>query len=253
MNKLRKHLLLMLALAVCAGVFLFPMTAYAVDDPTAAETVLEAEFDASDGEPATDEDVIPGEDADTAQEETESVIPPYDGPMNLTPDGSATVTDNIYVESTGLEFFTFTTAEGNVFYLIVDRLRTQDNVYFLNAVTEQDLLALAEKDGGSGTSVSSVPPVPDDTTPDDSASDTDDPEQPPAGKGGMSSGTLIFILIGAAAVGIAGYYFKILRPKQQRAADDDDADFADDDDYIDYGDGEDDYGAGKDDPDAGNE
>ena len=47
-------------------------------------------------------------------------------------------------EEEGKEFFTITTANDNVFYLIVDKQRDSENVYFLNAVTEEDLLALAE-------------------------------------------------------------------------------------------------------------
>ena len=46
----------------------------------------------------------------------------------------------------GKEFFTITTPSENVFYLVIDRQRTENNVYFLNAVTEKDLLALAEAD-----------------------------------------------------------------------------------------------------------
>ena len=60
----------------------------------------------------------------------------------FTPGGVATVVDNATSDD-GKEFFTFQTPEGNVFFLVIDRSRGQDNVYFLNAVTEQDLLALA--------------------------------------------------------------------------------------------------------------
>jgi hypothetical protein len=37
--------------------------------------------------------------------------------------------------------------DDGVFYLIIDRQRNTENVYFLNAVTEEDLIALAEKNG----------------------------------------------------------------------------------------------------------
>ena len=70
---------------------------------------------------------------------TETVAKPF------TPDGTGTVVDNATDED-GKEFFTITTPSENVFYLIIDRQRTEENVYFLNAVTEKDLLALAEAD-----------------------------------------------------------------------------------------------------------
>lgn len=47
-------------------------------------------------------------------------------------------------DADGKEFFTITTPAENVFYLVIDRQRETENVYFLNAVTEADLLALAE-------------------------------------------------------------------------------------------------------------
>ena len=242
MRKQRKLLSLTLALMLCAGVFLFPLTAYAeeetVEDTTTA--TVAADLEESADEIVADEDSVPYEDADPA-EETESGIPPYDGNGNITPDGTGTVIDNVFIEGNGLEFFTFTTEAGNIFYLVVDRMRAQDNVYFLNAVTEADLLALAEKDGTTLTaSTSGIPSTPGGTAPTDPTDD--DPaakEDPPADKGGVSSGSLIFILIGVAAVGGAGYYFKIVRPKQQRAADDDDSDYGDEEDYVDYGDDDD--------------
>ncbi len=74
-----------------------------------------------------------------ATEETE------DNPF--TPDGSATVVDNASDEQ-GKEFYTIMTPDENVFYLIIDKQRDSENVYFLNAVTESDLMALAQKRHG---------------------------------------------------------------------------------------------------------
>ena len=70
---------------------------------------------------------------------TETVAKPF------TTDGMGTVVDNATDED-GKEFFTITTPSENIFYLVIDRQRTENNVYFLNAVTEKDLLALAEAD-----------------------------------------------------------------------------------------------------------
>ena len=44
----------------------------------------------------------------------------------------------------GKEFFTIMAADESVFYLVIDRQRETENVYFLNAVTVADLMALAE-------------------------------------------------------------------------------------------------------------
>ena len=64
---------------------------------------------------------------------SESAVP--NGPKAFTPDGTGTVVDNA-TDGDGKEFFTVETADGNIFYLIVDRQRNAEHVYFLNAVTE---------------------------------------------------------------------------------------------------------------------
>jgi hypothetical protein len=161
-------------------------------------------------------------------EETESAIP-VETPENqpFTPSGTGTVVDNV-TEKNGKEFFTITTDAGNVFYLIVDRQRAEENVYLLNAVTEDDLAALAEKSEKKDESAIPVPPAPTTTT--EQPEVTPAPEEPPAAESN-NSGMMIFIVIAALAAGGAGYYFKIVRPKQQ-AADDE---FDDDEDGEDGG------------------
>lgn len=140
----------------------------------------------------------------------------------FTPDGQASVVDQA-TDGDGKDFYTFTTPEGNVFYLVIDHQRNGENVYFLNAVTENDLLALAESSGnGNNGAIPTPAPVP---QPDPEP--TPDPE-PPAKE--SSNGTMIFLIIAVIAVGGAGYYIKIVRPKQQAAAMGDD-DFEDEDDY----------------------
>ena len=48
----------------------------------------------------------------------------------LTPDGQGTVLDNA-TDDEGKEFFTVTTADESVFYLVIDRQKNGENVYFL--------------------------------------------------------------------------------------------------------------------------
>ena len=75
-------------------------------------------------------------------EELEPAEPLPTKPNPFTPDGTGTVVDNA-TDQDGKEFFTITTAEEAVFYLVIDRQREMENVYFLNAVTVADLMALA--------------------------------------------------------------------------------------------------------------
>ncbi|WP_425755640.1 DUF4366 domain-containing protein [Ihubacter sp. rT4E-8] len=186
-----------------------------------------------------------GSPSDTPEPTTSSVP---DGAF--TPEGTGTVLDSATGEDGDKQFYTITTEAGNVFYLIIDGKRDDNNVYFLNGVTEADLMALAEKGDGSV----SVIPAADVCTctekceagkvntgcsvckndlngcigkekpaePEEPA----EPEQPKKDTG--SVGTIIFIIVALLAVGGVGYYVKIVRPKQQ--AEDED-EFDEDDGY----------------------
>ena len=156
--------------------------------------------------------------------------------IGLTPDGTGTVVDNVMTQN-DIEFFTVFSEDGNVFFLVVDRQRSTDNVYLLNAVTESDLMALAERSGNpiEDNNVSAIPPVytpaleqPEPPVENDPEPEyIPEPEPQPASNSGI--GNIIFILIAAIAIGGAAYYFKIVKPKKDGAYDDDD-DF-DDSDY----------------------
>lgn len=114
--------------------------------------------------------------------------PPAEKPF--TPDRTGTVVDNATDEESK-EFFTITTPSENVFYLVIDRQRSTENVYFLNTVTEANLLALAQP-------APAPEPVP-------------TPEQP---EKKSNTGLLVIVLLLAGVGGGAAYYFKVLRPKR---------------------------------------
>lgn len=147
---------------------------------------------------------------------------PEPEPNPFTPDGQGTMVDNA-TDQDGKEFFTIMAADESVFYLVIDRQRETENVYFLNAVTVADLMALAEP------SPEAVPePLPE---PEPEPATEPEPEK----SGG--AGTLLLVLAVLALGGGAGWYFKIYRPKQQAAAPGEDFDEAGE-----YGE---DYGGGE--------
>lgn len=152
-------------------------------------------------------------------------------PNAFTPEGNAEVTNNATGEE-GKEFFIFTTPEGNVFYLVIDRQREGQNVYLLDGVTEADLIAMA---AANGTVPVVVEPEPEPVTPAEPADDSEPEDEAPAQTGGNN---IIFILLAVAALGGAAYYIKIVRPKQQ--AQNATADFEGYDDEDDEADSEDD-------------
>ena len=143
----------------------------------------------------------------------------------FTPEGTGTVVDNA-TDGDGKEFFTITTPSENVFYLIIDRQRDGQNVYFLNAVTEKDLLALAEKDPEPEVTEPVMEPEP----------ETEPPTEPePEKASGFPMGNILMIAAVLLAGGGAGYYFKIYRPKHE-APDMDDEEYDYEDEADPYGD-----------------
>ena len=127
----------------------------------------------------------------------------------FTPEGTGTVVDNA-TDGDGKEFFTITTPSENVFYLIIDRQRDGQNVYFLNAVTEKDLLALAEKDPEPEPTEPVMEPEPETEPPTEPES-----EPEPEKTSGFPIGNILMIAVVLLAGGGAGYYLKVYRPKQE--------------------------------------
>ena len=155
-------------------------------------------------------------------------------PTALTPDGQGTVMDDV-TDGDGKEFFTITTPSENIFYLIIDKQRDSENVYFLNSVTEKDLMALAEKGDSSTSAVPDPAPVcvckdkcevgaVNTACPVCVLSMADctgtvpvpsEPAEHPKEDGG--SGSMVIVLLAVLAVGGAGWYFKIYKPKHDMA------------------------------------
>ena len=191
------------------------------------------------GEDSTEETpspILEEKEAEKEEKEEEPTLP-EPSPANsstgnpFTPDGTATVVDNATDED-GKEFFTFTTEEGNVFFLIIDRSRSFDNVYFLNAVTERDLMALAERSEDDTT----FSPIPSPLLPTPESEDelAEEPEYPTEPEPQSSNnGTTIFIIIATLAFGGAAYYLKIVRPKKQGSAFDEEDEYAEHEDLED--------------------
>ena len=65
----------------------------------------------------------------------------------LTPDGNLEIVDDIVDEDK--QFITVKSRSGAEFYIVIDRSRDSDNVYFLNQVDDVDLFALLEEDSAA--------------------------------------------------------------------------------------------------------
>ena len=184
-------------------------------------------YDYTEPEPAAEEPAIPATEGPAAETE----LNPF------TPAGTGTVVDHA-TDGDGKEFYTIMTPAENVFYLVIDRQRETENVYFLNAVTEADLLALAVIPETPEV-IQQAPPV----------EPEPEPEPEPEKGGGMG---MILVVVLALLGGGAGWYLKIYRPKQQQADTENDFEYSEETELYGENDlyGEDDYGS---DPDDGGE
>ena len=150
----------------------------------------------------------------------------------LTPDGTGTVIDNV-TNKDGKEFFTITTPSKHVFYLIIDRQKNAENVYFLDAVTDKDLLALAKSDNED---VSGSPSSKTASTPETSSAPTvsmptvSSNFQPE--KQNSSAGIAAVAVLAAVLVGAVVWFFKFRKPgkKDKNRPDPDDYDYTGDED-----------------------
>lgn len=179
-----------LAAALCAAVLLcgFTVPAYAFSD---------------EGEGTGGSDLWEGLDP----AETAPAPSPEPEQKPFTPPGTGTVVDNA-TDQEGKEFFTITTADESVFYLVIDRQRGSENIYFLNAVTLADLAALAEANGEPLAPSPEPDPAP---SPEPSPAPGPEP-QAKGGAGPLLLGLAVLLLGGGAA-----FYFKVYRPKHQGA------------------------------------
>lgn len=160
-----------------------------------------------------------------------AVFVPAASAASIPTDGTGTVVENTTADSSSREFFTIKTADGNVFYIVVDKTKTDDNVYLLTPVTEDSLKALAEsaaqKDSAattSGTSgifgsqsgstgTSSTTGTSTSSATGSGASSSGSTAKP---KTVASAGNIAFLALVAIAVFAAAFYFKIYKPKHAR-------------------------------------
>lgn len=148
-----------------------------------------------------------------------------EGDDAFTPDGTGTVVDNATDED-GKEFYTIVTPDGHVFYLIIDRQRSEKNVYFLDAVTEKDLLPLTKIESTAPT-VSSEPTA---QQTEKAEQNTNDQSKQTSSTGGI----IVAVLIIAVIAGTVLYFFKFRKKKKdKRKAALDEYDFDEDEDKPD--------------------
>ena len=173
----------------------------------------------------------------------------------LTPDGNLELVDDVTQEPDGKQFITVQSKNDNTFYIVIDRDKDTDNVYFMNLVDEADLMALMEdgevtlkctcKTRCEAGNVDTTCPVCKnnmtectgeeqekevETTAEPTVDETEKTESK-----GSAAPVMLLLLIVVLGAGGAVYYLKFRKPKTDTKGpvDLDDYDFGDEDDEDD--------------------
>lgn len=193
---------------LCSLLYLsLPNLAYAEDKTATEQTNI--------SNPGSDADAPSGPNVDINTEVEKVEI---ETPASVTGEriqGTGTVTD--FSTSGSKAFYTIRDSDSNVFHLIIDMDKTENNVYFLTDVKKANL-----------ENQNQIDPKENDTPP--PAVEPMEPE-----KEGGNGSFLILVLIGAV-IAVAVYYFRVIKKKQgQSNVDEDemDEDYEDEDVYED--------------------
>lgn len=121
----------------------------------------------------------------------------------------------------GKEFYTIRTKSGKIFYLIVDMDKTDDNVYLLTEVSENDLLNFTDTDTvtlpqNQAVMESSLPLEIVEQEPETEPAEKEPEEEAkPAEKTANNSGTILLMVLALVGVGGGYYYLKFVRGKKE--------------------------------------
>lgn len=165
---------------------------FAAGNPVAAEAETKEKEKAENTGNVAEPPSGPNVKIDTVEEKVEIETPASVTGQKI--EGTGTVTD--FSTSGSKAFYTITDKEHNVFYLIIDLDKTDNNVYFLSDINKSDLEGLPIPE-------ENVTPMPEQQLESVQA-------QEPQGSG---NGFLIMVLL-LAAIGVAAYYFLVMKKRQ---------------------------------------
>jgi len=154
---------------------------------------------------------------------------------SVTPtDGTGTVIENSVKTPDQREFFTITTEAGNDFYIVVDKEKSDKNVYLLSEVTEYDLTGLAKpSEKPATTEIPRAEPEPEiKPAPEPEPTPETEPESETQPEPASSTGATVTIIVIALGIGVAGWYFKIYKPKKQNYNEEWEGEDAEDDNIV---------------------
>ena len=196
----KKIIAVLMILSVCLT-FSISVNAAEKEETTAPETTSAA----SAGTEVTAEKKISDSNSDTDSEKRN-----YYFSENTDGNAELVANEKVITDNGLFQFIAVTTRSGDVFYVIIDNSKEENNVYFLNDVDTFDLQALLSKDDGSDTVKVGESAEIEATTESGAAENADSENKKESDSKQGGNFTSIFILLGIVVLGGIGFViFKI--------------------------------------------
>lgn len=196
----KKIIAVLMILSVCLT-FSISVNAAEKEETTAPETTSAA----SAGTEVTAEKKISDSNSDTDSEKRN-----YYFSENTDGNAELVANEKVITDNGLFQFIAVTTRSGDVFYVIIDNSKEENNVYFLNDVDTFDLQALLSKDDDSDTVKVGESAEIEAATTESGAVENPESESDKESKSKQGDFSSIFILIGIVVLGGIGFViFKI--------------------------------------------
>ena len=196
----KKIIAVLMILSVCLT-FSISVNAAENEETTAPETTSAA----SAGTEVTAEKKISDSNSDTDSEKRN-----YYFSENTDGNAELVANEKVITDNGLFQFIAVTTRSGDVFYVIIDNSKEENNVYFLNDVDTFDLQALLSKDDDSDTVKVGESAEIEAATTESGAVENPESESDKESKSKQGNFSSIFILIGIVVLGGIGFViFKI--------------------------------------------
>ena len=193
MNKIKKILVSFMALAIVSAV---PLSVSAVETSTATSSQSQTSSQPESQTSTSSE----------ASLSTESSDLNYLFSDNTSGNANLIASQEVIADDGKFQFLAVTTRDKDVFYIIIDKMKAEDNVYFLNEVDTYDLQKLMSKNSDNSENSD----VEYNTSSDKSESSEESGEESQSSETSDSGMTNILLIGGVIVLGIIGFIiFKI--------------------------------------------
>lgn len=150
-SKIKKKSIIALAMALTL-VFSSIVSVSATETATAVASSSSSESKANDEDREDSEDKEKDKESDTEESTEESTEKDYTFSTTTKGNSELVANQEVLLENGYHQFIAVETRDGDIFYIIIDKTKTEDNVYFLNEVDTYDINKLMSDDDSSGSS-----------------------------------------------------------------------------------------------------